>query len=551
MKARMCFAVLFLLVAGLLFGSYSPSQIPLESPLYQEIDLLYRLHGLPLPSASRPWNTNEAVQILNTLPKNSEYQQLLKQAWQRIQTNQTDDFSSSVTPTIALEAYSHTNSTDFKTFEDWIYSYDERQPLFDLAITLQFSKSFLFETSLQAGVGGYTDKDDTQSITDPGIGAILNPGSAELVTSAYLYRRIFNTNIPTADKTLEADFPRHSQLTYAGPWYAISLGKGPLSWGQGGSGNLIIGSHISNHTSLSASFFSPNTKVQLLYLFFPDLSTNNAGNRVFLGHRIEFRPLSWARFSISENIMANADNLSPQYLDPTYIYHNIFDAGNVNAIAGIEADIALAKGLSLHGQFALDQFQLPSEQAKTANATAHLAGLSYAWGQAEGFWTAYAEYASVDPAMYRREKVDFLVARDLMKHQAHLQPMIIDYLGYCYGSDSKVLQAKLSYLRPSRFSIEGSVTIHRQGELTYDAPHHENPDSNTAAPNKSGPSPSGDSVTERLIIGLKGTYFTQWRNLILYSQLDWIGRRVYQRASKTYAAQTSDLQFVVGMKIRF
>lgn len=556
MKVRTCFIALVLISASLLFGSYSPSQIPLDSPIYQEIDLLYRLHGLPLPSASRPWNTNEAVQILNILPEQSPYEELKEQAWQRIQINKTDGFSSRITPTIALEAYTHTNSTDFKTFEDWIYSYDERQPLFNLTITLQFSKSFLFETSLQAGVGGYTEKDTETALETYGIGAILNSGSAKLVSSAYLYRRIFNTNIPNADKALEADFPRRSQLTYAGPWYAISLGRGPVSWGQGSSGNLVIGDHISNHTSLSASFFSQNTKLQLLYLFFPDLSTNNAGNRVFLGHRIEFRPLSWARFSISENIMANADTMSPQYLDPTYIYHNIFDADNVNAIASIEADIAPAKGLSIHGQFALDQFQLSSEKAKTANALAYLGGVAYTWNQSTGYWTAQTEFASIDPAFYRRENVDFLVARDLMKHQAHLQPMIIDYLGYSYGSDSQVLQTKLTYFRPNLFSAEGSVTIHRQGELTYTSAHYVNPDdaadvSNAKAPNISGPSPSGDSVSERLIVGLKGTYYTGWRNLELYAHADWIGRRILNKITNSYNSYASDLQLVFGLKLHF
>jgi len=556
MKVRTCFIALVLISASLLFGSYSPSQIPLDSPIYQEIDLLYRLHGFPLPSASRPWNTNEAVQILNILPEQSPYEELKEQAWQRIQTNKTDGFSSRVTPTIALEAYTHTNSTDFKTFEDWIYSYDEREPLFDLTIALQFSKSFLFETSLQAGVGGYTEKDTETALETYGIGAILNSGSAKLVSSAYLYRRIFNTNIPNADKALEADFPRRSQLTYAGPWYAISLGRGPVSWGQGSSGNLVIGDHISNHTSLSASFFSQNTKLQLLYLFFPDLSTNNAGNRVFLGHRIEFRPLSWARFSISENIMANADSLSPQYLDPTYMYHNIFDAANVNSIASIEADIALAKGFALHGQFALDQLQLSSEKAKTANAIAYLGGLTYSWNEDEGYWTALAEFAYVDPAMYRRENVDFLVARDLMKHQAHLQPMIIDYLGYSYGSDSQVLQTKLTYFRPNLFSAEGSVTIHRQGELTYTSAHYVNPDdavdvSNGKAPNISGPSPSGESVSERLIVGLKGTYYTGWRSLELYAHADWIGRRILNKITNSYNSYASDLQLVFGLKLHF
>jgi hypothetical protein len=157
--------------------------------------------------------------------------------------------------------------------------------------------------------------------------------------------------------------------------------------------------------------------------------------------------------------------------------------------------------------------------------------------------------------MYRREKVDFLVARDLMKHDDG-DPVIIDYLGYSYGSDSQVLQTKLSYYRPNLFSAEGSVTVHQQGELTYDAPHHVasiTPDNsnNSEYPNVSGPSPSGDNITERLIVGLAGTCYTDWRNLVLYAQANWIGRRIYHRPTKTYAAEASDLQLVMGMKIRF
>ena len=143
-----------------------------------------------------------------------------------------------------------------------------------------------------------------------------------------------------------------------------------------------------------------------------------------------------------------------------------------------------------------------------------------------------------------------------MKHQAHLQPMIIDYLGYSYGSDSQVLQTKLTYFRPNLFSAEGSVTIHRQGDLTYTSAHYVNPDdavdvSNGKAPNISGPSPSGDSVTERLIVGLKGTYYTGWRNLELYAHADWIGRRILNKITNSYNSYASDLQLVFGLKLHF
>jgi hypothetical protein len=175
---------------------------------------------------------------------------------------------------------------------------------------------------------------------------------------------------------------------------------------------LVIGSHISNHTSLSASFFSQNTKVQFLYLFFPDLSESNAGNRIFLGHRIEFRPLAWARFSISENIMANADNLSPQYLDPTVYLSQYLQPRPSQLIASIEADIALQRACPSMDRFASTN---TSSLLRSGNGKCHgiLGRPHLRLSQDKGNWTALAEVVSVEPCHSTEEKkVDFLVARE-------------------------------------------------------------------------------------------------------------------------------------------
>jgi hypothetical protein len=155
--------------------------------------------------------------------------------------------------------------------------------------------------------------------------------------------------------------------------------------------------------------------------------------------------------------------------------------------------------------------------------------------------------------MYRREDVDFLVARDLIKNQAHLRPVIIDYLGYSWGSDSKVYQARLNYLLPGKMNLETSLTIHRQGELDYLAAHHVEDDTtnNDKDPNISGPSPSGDSITERLIIGLGGTYYTDIPNLELFGQVNWIGRREYNRPSESASGYADDFQVIFGITKRF
>jgi len=541
-------------------AAVSPAQIPLSSPIYEEIDLLYQLTGRALPSTSRPWNTYEALAILEAIEGDTPYQDLWDTAYKRIEGqpfHQVDEtFSYRISPTIALESYVHTNDQDFTSYDDWIYSYDERKPLLDLTLSMQFSTSFLFETSLQAGVGAYIeDVDPEGEIETWGIGVILDQGDAFLVPDATLYRRTFSSNLPFFGSPMEPDFPRHSQMTYAGPWWAISLGRGAYSWGAGKSGNLVVGDHISNHTGLTASFFNQKFKAQLLYLFFPDVSQSGKSPRIFLAHRFEFNPASWARISISENVMANQNGLSLQYVDPTYIYHNIFDPPQVNSIASIEADITPLPGFSIHGQFALDQFQLSSEGAATANALAFLVSGSYSWDAQKGHFTFGLEAASTDPAMYRREYVDFLVARDLFKQDDSL-PVIIDYLGYSWGSDSKVYQARLNYLLPGKVNLEASLTIHRQGELDYLAAHHEaeNEDdttNNDKDPNISGPSPSGDSITERLIIGFGGTYYTDMPNLELFGQVNWIGKREFDRPSGSASGYADDFQVIFGITKRF
>jgi hypothetical protein len=542
-------------------AAVSPAQIPLSSPIYEEIDLLYQLTGRALPSTSRPWNTYEALAILEAIEGDTPYQDLWDTAYKRIEGqpfHQVDEtFSYRISPTIALESYVHTNDQDFTSYDDWIYSYDERKPLLDLTLSMQFSTSFLFETSLQAGVGAYIeDVDPEGEIETWGIGVILDQGDAFLVPDATLYRRTFSSNLPFFGSPMEPDFPRHSQMTYAGPWWAISLGRGAYSWGAGKSGNLVVGDHISNHTGLTASFFNQKFKTQLLYLFFPDVSQSGKSPRIFLAHRFEFNPASWARISISENVMANQNGLSLQYVDPTYIYHNLFDSPQVNSIASIEADITPLPGFSIHGQFALDQLQLSSERATTANAIAYLVAGSYSWGVHKGYFSVGLEAASTDPAMYRREDVDFLVARDLIKNQAHLRPVIIDYLGYSWGSDSKVYQARLNYLLPGKVNLEASLTIHRQGELDYLAAHHVAEDGddttdNNDDPNISGPSPSGDSITERLIIGFGGTYYTDMPNLELFGQVNWIGKREFDRPSGSASGYADDFQVIFGITKRF
>lgn len=552
---RLALLIATLLICVSLAAQSSPSSrmISLSSPLYEQVDLLYRLAGLALPSASRPWSTQEARQILSTITELSEYPELVSKAWQHIEETDLKEvsptFSYLLSTTVNLEGYAHTNPDQFKTPSDWLYSVDERKPLFRFTMELDFSDRLYFSTSVDLGVSSAHDKDT--EISSSSLGAFTSTVTYQ--DSAYRYQKALMVNIPlSSSANLLSDWPQESQLSLAGDWWSLTTGRGALNWGSGQSGNLVLGGHITNHNHLRASFFAEQAKLELLYLFLPNPTgeSNSSSTypiqRLFLGHRLEAQPTSWARIAITENVMYQGSTLTLAYLDPTYIYHNLYDSNHLNAIASLEVDLAIRPSLSLHGQFALDQFQLPNETSTIANALAGLVNLSYSW-EKQGFWTASAEVATTDPAMYRREGIDFLVARGLHNNG---NPVIIDYLGYQYGSDSQVFALSLAYDNLTNLKLLLSTTLHRQGEVTYLTSHSSG--GNTQEPDIKGPSPSGTQVKETLVIGLKGTYTPSWKeNLSFNGQLDWIGKRTYTKATKAGSDHQSDFQLSLGCSLTF
>lgn len=553
MKNRVFASVLALIIICTSAFAATAAQIPLDSPLYQQMDTLYRLTGRPLPSSSRPWNTYEAIALLEAIAKDGPYESLRVSIARQLGADSLhrvdETFGWRITPTISMEGYLHTNPTDFTTYSDWIYSYDQRRPMLDLDIAMQYGSTLYFATSLQAGVGAFSedlDGPNNPKFGEP-VGALYPKDTIILPTTVHQYRAVISSNLYTSGLNFEADFPRRSQLTVAGPWWAVSLGRGPRLWGHGITGNLIIGDHISNHTSLSASFFNPVSKIQLLYLLFTN-SKISGMNRIFLGHRFEFQPLPWARFSISENIMVLINRLSPQFFDPTYMYHNVYDEKSANAIAALEMEFAITNGLSLHLQGGLDQFQLPTETAPTANAMAWLANLSYSWQHARGYWTAQSEFVMIDPSFYRRQDVDFLVARDLIKNQGS-GVVIVDYLGHRWGSDSMVYTAQIGYFVPDLLELSGAISIHRQGEMVY-TKAHDGAD-NSSDPIVNGPPPSPGKITDRLMISFGGKWLTSIKGLAVYGQIDWIGRRELSPSTKSTLSEEHDIQLIVGISMSF
>jgi len=535
--------------------AYSPKTINLHSPLYEETDILYRLHGLALPSGARPWSTGEAALILSVIPDGGQTDALKKKALSRLETTlpkqDSNGLSHRFSTTVALEAYSHTNTTDFILPQDWSYDMDRRLPLLDFRMELQWENTFYFATGVELGASATQRADETESIvTDhsQGVGAIIDPGESafEYLTTANLFKKTFNTNLMTFDKNFQDIWPRDSQITLGGAWWNVSLGRGPISWGVGQSGNLIIGDHIDSHNNLNISFFSEEFKLQLLYLFLPNPLQRDE-ERIFMGHRLESQPYPWMRFAITENVMFKGESLPLNYIDPTYIYHNIYNSAKLNAIAGVELNLAIMPGISLHTQFALDQFQFSNEGGSEANAMGLLVGMTHSELLHKGVLSTTLEVVATDPSLYRRDKVDFLVVRGLFSNG---DPLIFDYLGYQWGSDSIVVSAEMVYLIPGVARYALNALIHRQGMVNIFGTHN-SADNNTGTSDISGPPPSGDVMTDQIIIGLEGSWWLTNTPIRFFSELSWIGKRTYTKSTEVSSDKRNDFQLVAGMVYTF
>ena len=568
--ALLCIMSLIFLITPLYSTAYSPKTINAHSPLYEETDLLYRLHGLALPSGARPWSTAEAALILSVIPDGERTDALKKQALSRLETTllkqDSNGLSHRFSTTVALEAYTHANTSQFVLPQDWSYNMDRRLPLFDFRMELQWNNTFYFATSVEAGPSAVTPQDAGVVIAENstihpgtddgvypnGIGAIIEAGnpSAKFLTTAILFKKAFNTNLMTFDKEFQANWPRDSQITLGGTWWNLSLGRGPISWGTGQSGNLIIGDHIDSHNNLNISFFSEEFKLQFLYLFLPN-PLQNPKQRIFMGHRLETQPLPWLRLAISENVMFYGENFHLGYIDPTFIYHNIYNARDFNALAGLELHISLAPGFSLHTQFALDQFQFENEGGCEVNAFGFLAGMTHTALVKKGVLSTTLEVVATDPSLYRRNNVDFLLIRGLSNNG---NPMTFDYLGYKWGSDSVAVSAEMVYLIPGEARYSLNALFHRQGEVTIYGPHHKINDTtytNDDNSNIPGPPLSGNEMTDQIIIGLEGSWWLTNTPMRFFSELTWIGKRTYDTNTKVSSGKKGDFQLVAGMVYTF
>ncbi len=495
----LCFASLCPLFASI---PYSNEQkiYPVDSPVYENLVLLYISTGRAQPSSSGPWSSDELLGMLSTIPydvldegQRELYDYVANILYEYPRFTSTDAFGFSPTLVVAPELYFHTN-TRFNTEPDWNYGFTERTAPLAFQFEGWTANHFYGFVELSLGLTRYHHTDSP----------IYSSTAGEL-----LYTPMFRSNIPMLGVAklgeLSMNMPYRAFLSAGGSHWNLQIGRDRLSWGVGESGNLILGDHLPMHQFLKLTTYHRGFKYTFVASFFPhpvnyrpddgqseqdfideklnDPNYQMRGLSMFMGHRFEFRMFQDRLvFALSETIMYQTLDgyFDIQVLNPLMLFHNMYIRGNANSLLGFEVDFTPFPGVNVYGQFILDDLAIGSEPTtgpdSNPNAMGGMLGIKLTFPYKRGVFFGSLEAVYADPYLYKRDgDVEYIVAyRESNNTAGQIEGSGVKYhkyyLGYEYGGDVVVGNLRFGYTAPGRFTASLLAQVRFKGLVGIDTP---------------------------------------------------------------------------------
>ena len=478
---RFCVVIaLLLLAAAVPAGPANPGTATTHDPVYRSVRRLALATGGSPPSAVSPISFAELESVLRNLDVDrlseqelEEYREVLR--FVSAEPPETPDGTVAVVSTVEL--YLHSSDEQ----DEWLYWYPDRRPLLSIP----------FRVYPASGLGITADLDWRKNYP-------VYPG----------YESTYTTVAPDPMSNVFGDlretdvqFPFQAMLTAAGTSWSVQFGRSRIGWGLGHDGSLLLSDHVDYHDFFMASLFGKVASYRGLYL---DLEPwlNGGGtdpDRVYLGHRVELRPVPWLTLAANEALVFHGKPIELRYLNPLVILHSWFIPQYGNSMINLEASVRPLGGLEVWGHLAIDQIQSAIEEDRgyadsEPEAMGYLAGAAYTLPVREAWLTVGTEWSYLDPWMY--------IGRDLLggfSYRRRVQAenvlpngakvIVEKSLGYPYGPDYYGVTgfAELEAAGDYRFTLD--VGFHAKGENDVGRvlPPVDEPDAARVTP--SGPAP--------------------------------------------------------------
>ena len=343
---------------------------PIYSDVYEAITALYISQGLALPSTTGPWSADELLGMLDKIDvamlstgSLDTYQYASSEL-----NRSTDTFKFGLGTSV--EAYWHSNTTDFVNESDWIVGFEDRKPILDLSLETWPGEHFYGYSSIPVMNNLYNEWNSSKGPTSNLFGQYALTTNIPLVPPAVM-------------DDLDINVPYRALGAFGGDGWNVEFGRERLSWGPGESGNFVIGDHILYHNMGRFTTYTDKFKYTFLTSFFPypdnyypvmdsDGNIINSrsqgdiitGLKMFMAHRLEWSMFkNKLGFALTEGIMyQSAENtLDLRILNPAAIYHDYYIRGNSNSIISGELNYSPILYVNLYGQMVVDEFVLPGE----------------------------------------------------------------------------------------------------------------------------------------------------------------------------------------------
>jgi hypothetical protein len=530
---------------------------PIDSDIYQAITSLYISQGLALPSTTGPWSADELLKMLDNIDTGrlsggtlAAYQYASSEL-----NRDTKTFKFGLSA--AVEAYYHTNTTDFTDESDWVVGFAERKPLLDLSLETWPGEHFYGYSALTVGNNLYNGRNSTDGYTSTLFGQYALTTNIPLVPPAEMDDLDFNV-------------PYRAFGAFGGDGWSAEFGRERLSWGPGESGNFVIGDQLLYHNMGRITTYTKNFKYTFLASFFPypgnyytsgslvgaftGQGTSQAalvsGLKMFMAHRLEWDMFkNKVGFVLTEGIMYQSEDntLDLRILNPAMIFHDYYIRGNANSLLSAELNYSPISCVNLYGQVVVDEFSLPGEPVPgeagaLPSAFGYMAGAKGRYPFGKGMFFGSFEWALTDPYLYLRygtsstqslgdPGLNYVVALRMFSNAFGIS-YTEEFMGYQYGGDAIVYNASLGYKQFGKWYVSADLFYmihgtHDKWTLWTDVSDASLAVSTPSTSHDTGnngdltASTTRDAASMTTIVGLKGGY-TIMKNLDVYLEADYL-----------------------------
>ena len=520
--------------------------IPLSSPMYEEIDRLYLINGLALPSSARPWSVDETFLVLDRLPiqllspaEKQSYRIINNELTEKLNGGNNGEAGWRISGEVNIEGYVKGNDSR----DEWEHGFEERKPLLSVPVEGWFGRGFYSTLDL-------TLKEEYRAVTE--------------LESNF-------TSIPGNLRDFDWYFPFRSFMSFGGEHWNIQFGRDKADWGMGETGNLLLSDYSDFFNLIRLTSYWDSFKMSFIYIGLDAWLTeeeediNNDGDyenglagrydnyneqfKAFIAHRTEFRTTDRLNLTVNEAIVFGNKYLNITELNPVFVFHNLFSPEYSNAMISLEADYTALKGLNLYIQFAIDEFQVPGYEGKDTRPGANgiLTGFRYIKPLESGYMTFNSEAAYTDPYLYNRwhPLTRFTNRRRMW---SNIEPDGYEYInkpiGYEHGPDALIIYSKIEYTHKDLYTASLDARYSLKGELNDSLDDPLSYDTGTDASSKTAVTGTAE---KELVTGLHAVLFPE-RKLSWGTDFYWIHIRNYQHIS---GRTLSDIELALSGKLRF